>query len=69
MLKEIDAQALLPEDPDEIEAAERPLLASGTFATGMRSLEERGLLESLHLAGTPILDTRFGVHLLTRCTL
>ena len=71
MLKKIGAQAKISGDPGEIRAAEKIILPGvGAFDTGMRQLNEHGLVELLNEKvleqKTPVLGVCLGMHLLVK---
>jgi imidazole glycerol-phosphate synthase subunit HisH len=71
MLKKIGAPARISSDPDEIRAAEKLILPGvGAFDTGMRQLNECGLVDLLNEKvleqKTPVLGVCLGMHLLVK---
>lgn len=71
MLKKIGAAARISSDPDEIRAAEKLILPGvGAFDTGMRQLNECGLIDLLNekvlAKKTPVLGVCLGMHLLVQ---
>ncbi len=71
MLKQIGAQALISSDPQQIEQAERLILAGvGAFDAGMQHLNDLGLIPLMaHMAlekKVPFLGICLGMQLLTR---
>ena len=70
MLKHIGVDCRVTSDPDEVRAADRLILPGvGAFDNGMKSLQERGLIDALNTAvldsSTPVLGICLGMQLLT----
>lgn len=66
MLRRAGAEAIITADPEQIERADRIVLAGvGAFDSGMRKLRERGLVDLLHRrvrdGGTPLLGVCLGM--------
>ena len=71
MLKKVGAHAMISSDPDEIRAAEKLILPGvGAFDTGMRKLNEHGLVDLLNekvlVQKTPVLGVCLGMHLVVQ---
>jgi len=73
MFKKIGEQAIISSDIETIRQADKLILPGvGAFDSGMKKLQERGLISVLNSKvledGTPVLGLCLGMQLLTRCS-